>query len=257
MVRRLYITTLFVLAPAALCAQTASDPVAAGVAATEALDPAAALAHFEQALAADSADAEAAWRASIAAVDVGKQLEDDEDRRDSLYLLAEQLARHAVATDSLEADGWFALSNALGRTALSIPPKERIRQAAAIREAALRAIELDPRHDGAYHVLGRWHAEIMRLSGVTRFFARRFMGARVFDEASWEAAVENLERAVELNPTYIYHRLDLAEVLAERREWDAARRQLEAIAGLADRDVQDPEHRARAAELLEEVRRRG
>jgi len=40
--------------------------------------------------------------------------------------------------------------------------RDRIRDAEAIRTAALRALELDPGHDGAWHVLGRWHAEIMR-----------------------------------------------------------------------------------------------
>jgi hypothetical protein len=60
---------------------------------------------------------------------------------------------------------------------------------------------------------------------------------------------------VALNPGYIYHRLALAEVYLERkREADAAD-QLEAISGLPDSDVQDPEHRRRAGQLLEEIRR--
>ena len=59
--------------------------------------------------------------------------------------------------------------------------KERIRRAKIIRSEALRTLALDPSHDGAYHVLGRWNAEIMRLSGLSRFFAKHFLGARVFD----------------------------------------------------------------------------
>jgi tetratricopeptide (TPR) repeat protein len=243
---------------ARLPAQDAAGPLAMGIAATEARDPVAALEQFERALAAAPGDAEAAWHASIAAIDVGRLHEAEGARglRDSLFAAAEALASRAVESDSGSADAWFALANALGRTALSKSARQRVRLGARVREAALRAIELDPRHDGAHHVLGRWNAEVMRLSGISRFLARRFLGARVLDEASWDAAIEHLARAAELDPTYIYHRLDLAEVLVERKRWAEARRQLESISALADRDIEDGRHRRRAAELLEEIARR-
>lgn len=243
--------------PAAARSQDAAGPLAMGIAATEALDPVAALARFELALGSGDS-AEAAWRGSVAAVDVGRLHEaaGERDLRDLLFARAEELARRAVAADSASADAWFALANALGRAALTKGARARVRYGTLVREAALRAIALDPEHSGAYHVLGRWHAEVMRLPGVTRFFARSFLGARVFDEASWDAAIENLARAAELDPTYIYHRLDLAEVLIDRKRWAEARRELEAIPALPDRDIDDALHRRRAAELLGEIARR-
>ena len=93
--------------------------------------------------------------------------------RDSLYARAERLARRAVAADSTGADGHFAVAAAVGRASLTMGKKERIRRAKVVREEALRTIELDPSHDGAYHILGRWNAEIMRLSGFSRFFAKK------------------------------------------------------------------------------------
>ena len=248
---------LLLAAAAPADAQDAAGPLALGIAATEALDPIAALAHFERALA-DGPSGEAAWRGSIAAVDVGRLHAAAGDRaaRDSLLARAESLARAAVDADSSSADAWFALANALGRSALGLPARARVRQAGAVREAALRAIALDSLHDGAYHVLGRWHAEVMRLSGVSRFFARRFLGGRVFGEASWDAAIEHLGRAAALDSTYIYHHLDLAEVLIERERWREAGPHLEVIARLPDRDIEDAVHRRRAAELLAEMARR-
>ena len=111
------------------------------------------------------------------------------------------------------ADGHFALAAAVGRASLSMGKKERIRRARIIRDEALRAIALDPRHDGAYHILGRWNAEIMRLSGFSRFFAKWLLGAGIFGEASWEGAVSNMEQAVALDPGRLYHRLELARDL--------------------------------------------
>jgi tetratricopeptide (TPR) repeat protein len=203
----------------------------------------------------DSLGYEARWRRAIELVDLGKQIPDtvESPTRDSLYALAERHAARAVAANPLGADGHFALALAIGHAALSASRDERIRRATEIRTEALAAIELDPRHDGAYHVLGRWNAEIMRLSGFSRFVARRFLGAGVFRYASWAGAIECLERAVQLDPSRIYHHLDLAEVYIDRKRWGDARAELEALAALPERDVLDSAYKIRAAELLERI----
>jgi Flp pilus assembly protein TadD len=196
--------------------------------------------------------AEANWRLALALVDSAKQIPDwiESPQRDSLYALAEERARLAVAADENDANAHFLLALSIGYASLTQSKKARIRRAAEIRAEALRAIELDPTHDGAYHVLGRWHAEIMRLSGFSRFFAKSFLGAGIFREASWQAAVDNLRRAVALDPTRIYHHLDLAEVYLRLKRVAEARAELEAVDTLPSRDVLDGRYKAEAAALL-------
>jgi tetratricopeptide (TPR) repeat protein len=253
------ITALIVAAgivtAAPLRAQSVAEQLSAGVAARAARDPAAAVTHFQAALAQDSLNYAANWEAALALIDVGKATPDSvkSPARDSLYALAEVYARRAVAANPGDAEGHFALANAVGRASLTKSKQERIRRAVEIRSEALRAIELDPRHDGAYHVLGRWNAEIMRLSGMTRFLARNFLGAAIFKEASWEGAVTNMEKAVELDPRRIYHRLDLAEVYVNRHRFADARSQLQQIALLPVSDVLDPTYKEQAAELLRRI----
>jgi tetratricopeptide (TPR) repeat protein len=260
---------LMVLAGAALAAQsprTAAvesavgppDPaveIAQGTAAFTARQPDVALQHFENALAVDSTNYEANWRAALALITLGLETPDSvkSPARDSLYSLAEQDARRAVAADSLGADGHFLLARAIGQTALTKGKKERIRLAGEIRTQALRAIELDPRHDGAYHVLGRWNAEVMRLSGLSRFFARQYPGGNVFGQASWDGAITNLEQAVDLDSTRITHRLDLARVYVDRKRYADARHQLDAIGTLPVRDFEDPRFKQEAAALLQKI----
>jgi tetratricopeptide (TPR) repeat protein len=241
--------------PAALAGQTAHDHVAMGTAALQAHDLRTGLAHYEAALAADSTDYEANWRAAMALLDLGQEIPDSvkSAERDSLYARAERLARRAVQADSTGADGHFAVAAAVGLASLTRGKKERIRRARVVRDEALRALELNPRHDGAYHILGRWNAEIMRLSGFSRFFARSFLGAGIFRQASWEEAIADLQRAVELDPGRIYHRLELAEVYADRKRWDEARAELARLEALPDREVLDPLYRARAADLARRI----
>ena len=246
---------ILILAPAALPAQSAADLVTRGQAARDARDLTAALAAFEAALAIDSLDAAANWKAALTLVDMGKATPDSvkDPARDALYARAEVLARRATIADPGSADAHFALASAIGRASLTRSKKERVRRAAEVREEALKALSLDHRHDGAYHVLGRWNAEVMRLSGVERFFARSFMGGKVFGQANWDEAVKYLERAVSLKPSWIYHRLDLAEVYVDRRRYADARQQLTAIPALELADASDEQYKRDAAALLQRI----
>lgn len=241
-----------VLAAPAVALAQAPDHIALGIAQVEARDPQAALEHFKAHLAADSGNYEANWRAALALVDIGKQTPDSirSARRDSLYAEAERYARKATEANPGDAEGHFVLSVAIGRASLTKSKRERVRRATEIRVEALKAIELNPRHDGACHVMGRWNAEIMRLSAMERFFAKSFLGGGVFSQASWDRAVEYMEQSVSLAPTNIYHQLDLALVYIDRKRYSDARRHLNQIATLPVVDVMDPNYQQQAVTQL-------
>jgi tetratricopeptide (TPR) repeat protein len=226
----------------------------------DALNPLAELDSLKALLAEDSTDVEALWRAARAQVDVAKTIQGTHSflkaLRDSVYGEARAFAERAVAADSNHAEAHFSVSLALGQLSLTRGGKDRVRFARIIYDEAARAVALDSMHDGAHHVLGAWHAEIKRLSGITRFFAKTLFGAGFMDQASWDSAAAHLERAVALNPTYIHHRLELARIYADQERWAEARPHLEAIPTLPDRDVLDGTHRREAAELLDEIRNR-
>ena len=249
---------LVLLAAPPLAAQSAADHVALGVAAMQVHDLHTALAHYEAALALDSTAYEANWRAALALLDEGEQIPDSvkSPERDSLYARAENLARRAVAADSNRAEGHFALAAAVGRASLTMGRKERIRRARIIRDEARRTLEIDPRHDGAYHILGRWNAEIMRLSGLSRFFAKNLLGAGIFKEASWEEAVSDMERAVALDPGRLYHRLELAEIYVDRKRYDDTRSELAQLSALPDREIMDSVYRRQAEALAAKIARK-
>jgi tetratricopeptide (TPR) repeat protein len=222
------------------------------------MQPVLALARFEAVLAADSADVAANWRAAVALNDLAQPLRTSTDRarRDSLYARAERCARRAVRLAPGSASSLFSLGLVLGNVALTRGIKERVRLAKEIRDLALRALAADSSHDGAHHLLGRWHYEVMKLSGVERFVAKSFLGGAVFGQASWSEARRELERAVALDSTRIFHRLDLARVEAERNDPAAALAQLRRVAELPDRFAADTIYRREAGELLARLQKR-
>lgn len=241
--------------PLTVHGQSAEDHIRLGIAGHLALDPVDELRQMEAALAIDSTSYEAHWRAAEALMDIGKQTPDSikSPERDSAYAQAERYARRAVELDSTGADGHYALAAAIGRASLTKSKKERVRRAAEIRAEALRALAIDPNHDKTYHVLGRWNAEIMRLSGFTRFFAKTFLGGKIFNAAGWDSAVVYMDRAVALAPESIYHHLDLAEILIDLGRYREARIHLNQAINLSPDDVMAPSYKARATMLLQEI----
>ena len=218
---------LLIGAPVAL-AQSTVDHVALGDSAHAHMRPADALAHYKEAIARDSTNYEALWKASRDAVDLG-EFEPDKAKQKVLYAEAEQYARRAVEVKPDAPDGHFQVARALGREALSVGKKERIRYAKEVRKHALEALKYDSLHAGALHVMGVWNAEIMRLSGFSRFMAKNFLGGAVFRKASWQDARRYMEKSVEVDPHRLVHHLDLGKIYADTDEKEKAREQFQLV----------------------------
>ena len=193
---------------------------------------------------------------AIAGNDAAQPLVRKADRglRDSLFAAAERQARRAVGLLPGDARTLFALGLVLGNTALTRGLRERVRYAEEVYRLAERAVAADSSHDGAQHLLGRWHYEVMRLSGFQRFVAKTILGGGVLGKAGWSDARRHLARAVALDSSLIYHRLDYARVLLALKEREAARAELLRIEGLPVRVAGDTSYRREARDLLKQLR---
>lgn len=241
-----------------LAAQAVAHEIAAGDSLDAALKPTEALSHYQAALADDSTAYDALWKASRELINVAKQIDSPDDTRrryrDSLYVAAQAFAERAVAVAPNRAEGHAMVAQAIGRLSRTRGGKERVRFAKRIYDEAALAIALDSTNDVAYHVLGAWNAEVLRLSALQRFFAKALFGAGFLDRANWADAQHALERAVVLRPGNIFHRLELAQIDTDMGQYAAAREQLDTIPDLPTSDVLDARYRATAATLLGQIR---
>lgn len=237
----------------AAVASSANELVAQGDRESVARRTAAALALYERAVQADPRHYAALWKAAQEAVDLG-EFERDGARRSDLYARATAYARRAVALGTGDAEGYFHLARALGRTALALGPRERVKYAVDVRDQALAALKLMPRHAGALHVLGVWNAEVMRLNGFARAVAKTFMGGQVFNTASWSEAVRYLEQAVAIEPNRLVHHLDLARIYRDVGRKADARTAYAAALRAPIFDANDPVYRQSAEDELRALR---
>lgn len=209
----------------------------------------AALVHYEAALDEAPENYGALWRTSRTLIDLA-EFDENAQRRKSAFTRAAELARQAIGVNPSDAEAHFHLARALGREALSVSVRERTRYALDVRTTALKVLELDPSHAGAMHVLGRWHAEVMRLNGFTRMIAKTFMGGKVFGSASWGEAIRLLQGANAEEPNRTVHQLALAQIYRDAGEGAKARAMFEAAVAAPLWDVNDEKYKAQARQEL-------
>ena len=243
--------TALLLSATHLAAQTAAEHIVMGNKDRDALNAAGALHHYQEAIKLDAGNAEALWRASREAIDLG---EFNDAGRDSLYQLGEQYARRAVQADPKSTMTHFALARALGRRALSLGARERVKYAGEVRNEALESLKIDSTNPGSLHIMGMWHANVMRLNGIARFLAKTLLGGKVFDEANWQDAAKYLEKATAIEPDRIVHHLDLAGVYRDRNDKTRAREQYQAALKLKPLEYNDQWYQRQADRELKEVR---
>ncbi len=227
-----------------------SERIALGDAAYARFDNQAALAYYLEALDLEPDGDEALWRAARTHADVGKALESRDARKAKQeYRLGEGLARRAVEQAPDSADAHFVLALCVGRLALFEGGKTKIRLSKEVKSEAKRAIALDPRHDGAYHILGRWHYGIATLSWLLRAFAKIIYGG-VPPGASLEAAADMFGKAIGIDGAQPMHRLEYARTLIRLGRKAEAREQLRTCVELKPVRWDDAENQAEAARLL-------
>jgi tetratricopeptide (TPR) repeat protein len=244
-----YLSAGMLLVTSIAGSQTAANHVSLGDKEYVAMDAAAALRHYQAAFADDPKNYEALWKASRSAVDLGSYEKNDE-MRGVYYRNAEAYARRAVAANPSDAEGHFSLARALGKNALSLGPKARIKYAGDVRAQALECLKINPKHPGCLHVMGMWNAEVMRLSGFTRMMAKNFLGGKVFGTASWPEAKRYMEESVANEPNRIVHRVDLAGVYRDTGDKAKARAEYEAVVKLPNADFNDRHYKAEAEAAL-------
>ena len=241
--RRVLMLVAGVAIPALMQAQVASTVIEQAEKDRAAHDATSALNRYEAALSTTPSHYDLLWRAARELVDLGEAAPSAAQRKE-YNSRAEAYARRAVAANARGADGHFMLAVALGRTALTL----------GSRDEALAAVRLEPQHAGALHVLGVWNAEIMRLNSLSRFAARRFLGATAFERASWSEARRYMEAAVSADPGRITHRLDLATIYADSGDRQKARSTCDAALRMPAMEFNDARYKERCTQLLARLR---
>lgn len=216
-------------APQAETPKTAADLIKAGDDLYVKFDDAGALVQYEQAAKLEPTNYEALWKTSRAYLDAGDRMnpknKDEEAKQIKLYLTAEDYAKKAIKVNPNDTWAHFCNSAAMGMHALQLGKKQQIAMSKEIKTEIDKAIELDPKNDLALHAMGRWQRRMAEIGGVTRFFGGIIYGK--IPKGSFEEAVKDFQKAIEIKPNYSNHHLELGRTYLLMKKKDLAAKEFQ------------------------------
>ena len=178
----------------------------------------------------------------------------DTKNRDEQRSLGEkslEYSKQAVAADPNDALNQLGLAICYGRVAPYLDNKTKIAYSKLVKEHVDKALKLDPALDYAYHVLGAWNYELASLNPILRAVAKLIYGD--LPTASYEDAVKNFKKAIELAPQRVAHHVELGRTYAALGQKDLARAELNKGLALPSREKDDPETKERGREALKKL----
>jgi tetratricopeptide (TPR) repeat protein len=170
---------------------------------------------------------------------------------EQLCIDAETAARDAVRLNPKDSKGYACLAVAVGKRALFEGGKRKVELSKEVKIEADKAIELNPKGDLAYHVLGVWNREMVELNWMLKKFAELLYGK--FPPASLDEALKDLRKASELAPNVVSHQVELGITLAAARKWTEAKSTLEHALAMPKTWVTDDYYKSLAKRKLEAV----
>ncbi|NCT94621.1 MAG: tetratricopeptide repeat protein [Chitinophagaceae bacterium] len=178
----------------------------------------------------------------------GKQ--SDKNGKRMYYETALSYAQRAWQADSSQPDAAYAMAMTAGRmTDIETENKKIVAYVRDIYQYASKALSLDANHAKANYTMGKWHYEMVTLSGFKKAAVKIFYGGLPASELP--QAITYLEKARSLDPYFVVAYLDLAKAYKENREPAKAIEVLTRMVKLPTRTSEDPALKAEGAKLLE------
>lgn len=169
-------------------------------------------------------------------LDLGDDAYSEETKRRAAYDEGARLARRAIDLDESNADAHYLYAANLGSAAQLKRVMASVFTIRDLKKHVRRALELNPNHAPALHMMGMMLEELPWVLG-----------------GDADAALTYLNKAVTADPDYTHARLDLGKAYIKRENVAAARRELNTILSQPpprDQSASEQRYRQEARQLL-------
>lgn len=172
-------------------------------------------------------------------LDLGDDAYSEETKRRAAYDEGARLARRAIDLDESNADAHYLYAANLGSAAQLNGVMASAFTIRDLKKHVRRALELNPNHAPALHMMGMMLEELPWVLG-----------------GDADAALTYLNKAVTADPHYTHARLDLGKAYIKRENVGAARRELNTILSQPpprDQSASEQRYRQEARQLLASI----
>jgi tetratricopeptide (TPR) repeat protein len=162
--------------------------------------------------------------------------------------LAVTYAKRAVSLAPDDPEAQLALAVSYGKLLPFQSTKDQLNGSKVIKAAAEKTIQLNPRGDLAWQVLGRYYFTYADVSGVKRALGNLRYGH--IPEADFEDAAKCFQKAIELNPNRLMHYIELGRTYAKMNRTDEAKKLIAKGLSMPNTEKDDPETKQMGKEVL-------
>ena len=157
-------------------------------------------------------------------------------------------AQRAVKQSPKMADAHLAVAICYGRLLELMPARQKVEYSKLVRQGAEKAIQIDPKSDYGWHMLGRWHQAVATMDGFTKVIVKIIYGG--LPDASLEEAVKCFEKARQLKADRLAHTVELGRTYAMMDRKAEAKKYLDQGLAMQNKERDDPDTKARGRETL-------
>lgn len=210
-----------------------------------------ALDKYKQVLGIEATNLKSLVRAAELSASIGGKQADKNTKR-LYYETALAYAKRAWQADSNNADAPYAMAMASGRmTDVETENKQIVAYVKDIYQYADKALSLNADHVKANYTMGKWHYEMVTLSGLKKAAVKLLYGG--LPPSDLDKAIQYMEKCKTLDPYFVANYLDLAKAYKESRQPAKAIEVLNKLVKLPTRTGDDVALKAEGAKLLESM----
>ena len=231
-------------------AETADDLIAKGDVFDERLQPSEALEFFLPAEKLEPNNAELLVR-------IARQyrhlMSDTSSKKEKLRLghISLGFAQRAATLAPKDPEAQLSPAISYGKMLPFMKSKDQVDASPKIKESVDRTLQLNPKSDTAWHILGRWNRVLADISPLKRVLAGALYGN--LPVTTHEAAEKCLLKAIALNPNRVMHHIELGRIYAAMGRKEDARKVIEKGLAMPNKEKDDAEMKTIGQELLKKL----
>jgi tetratricopeptide (TPR) repeat protein len=178
--------------------------------------------------------------------------EKDKKNKRLFYETALAYAQRAIQSDANSADANYAMAMASGKlTDVETENKKIVAFVKDVKNYADKALLNNPNHAKANYTLGKWHYEMVTLSGIKKMAVKLFYGG--LPDGDLDKAIALMEKCKTIEPYFAPNYLDLGKAYKEAHQPAKAIETLNKLIKLPTRTSEDIAIKTEGAQLLESL----
>jgi FimV-like protein len=212
---------------------------------TEALDK------YKQVLVADGNNLKALIKSAELSAAVGARLPNKKDKQ--LYFQSSlAFAQRALAVNANSDDANYVMAVASGKlTDVESENKKIVAYVKDVKNFSDKALAINPKHAKANYTLGKWHVEMVNLSGIKKAAVKLFYGG--LPDGKIELAIQYFEKCKQYDQYFMLNYLDLAKAYIDDNKPPKAIEILKQLVKLPLRTADDAALKEEGKKLLSEL----